>query len=61
MPVKMSSDIPLPMPRSVVVHPASMMKAVPQVRVRTHVRMNDHLLMVTMGEPVEVPVRVKRR
>ncbi len=33
MPVKMISDIPLPMPRSVICSPSHMMKAVPVVSV----------------------------
>ena len=40
MPVKISSDMPLPMPRSVICSPSHMMKAVPAVRVMTHIGMN---------------------
>ena len=36
MPVKMSSDMPLPMPRSVICSPSHMMKAVPAVSVMMH-------------------------
>ena len=34
MPVKMISDMPLPMPRSVICSPSHMMNAVPVVRLR---------------------------
>ncbi len=40
MPAKMISDIPLPMPRSVICSPSHMMNAVPVVRVRTVIKMN---------------------
>ena len=33
MPAKMISEMPLPMPRSVICSPSHMMKAVPEVRV----------------------------
>ncbi len=36
MPAKMMSDIPLPMPRSVICSPSHMMNIVPVVSVRTH-------------------------
>ena len=39
MPVKMISDIPLPMPRSVICSPSHMMKAVPVVSVSMVIRM----------------------
>ena len=58
MPVKISSDMPLPMPRSVICSPSHMMKAVPAVRVSTHMGMKPHFEMVTMEAPVEVFVRV---
>ena len=35
MPAKMISEMPLPMPRSVIISPSHMMKAVPRVRVST--------------------------
>ena len=35
MPAKMMSDMPLPMPRSVICSPSHMMKTVPVVSVRT--------------------------
>ena len=59
MPVKMSSDMPLPMPRSVICSPSHMMKAVPVVRVMTHIGMKAYLPMVTMDWPVLVLVRVR--
>ena len=38
MPTKMISDIPLPMPRSVICSPSHMMKAEPVVSVRIVIR-----------------------
>ena len=38
MPEKISSDMPLPMPRSVICSPSHMMNIVPVVRVRMHIR-----------------------
>ena len=40
MPVKISSDMPLPMPRSVICSPSHMMNALPVVRVSTVVKRN---------------------
>ncbi len=48
MPVKMSSDMPFPMPRSVICSPSHMMKAVPAVSVITHMGMKAAREMVTM-------------
>ena len=58
IPVKINSDMPLPMPRSVICSPSHMMKAVPAVSVRTHIGTNSHLGIVTMEEPVLVFVNV---
>ena len=38
MPAKMSSDMPLPMPRSVICSPSHMMNIVPVVSVSTHMK-----------------------
>ena len=38
MPAKMMSDMPLPMPRSVICSPSHMMNAVPVVSVSTVIR-----------------------
>ena len=38
MPAKISSDIPLPMPRSVICSPSHITNIVPVVRVSTHIR-----------------------
>ncbi len=43
MPVKMISDMPLPMPRSVICSPSHMMKAVPVV--------SDMIVMITKPKP----------
>ena len=37
MPAKISSDMPLPMPRSVICSPSHMMNIVPVVSVSTHI------------------------
>ena len=56
MPAKISSDMPLPMPRSVICSPSHMMKAVPAVRVMTHsgtklaARNGDHVLPDGAGQ-----------
>ena len=39
MPAKISSDMPLPMPRSVICSPSHMMNALPVVRVSMVIRM----------------------
>ena len=38
IPAKMISEMPLPMPRSVIISPSHMMNAVPEVRVSTVIR-----------------------
>ena len=48
MPVKISSDMPFPMPRSVICSPSHMMKAVPAVSVITHIGMNAPREIVTI-------------
>ena len=58
IPVKMMSDMPLPMPRSVICSPSHMMKAVPVVNVSTHRKRNRSDDMVTMVAPVELFVSV---
>ena len=42
MPAKMMSEIPLPMPRSVICSPSHMMKMVPVVSVRIVISRNPH-------------------
>ena len=43
MPAKMISDMPLPMPRSVICSPSHMMKAVPAVR--------DRMVIMSEAQP----------
>ena len=59
MPVKISSDMPLPMPRSVICSPSHMMNAVPAVSVITHSGRNSPLVIVTIVSPVAVLVSVR--
>ena len=42
MPAKISNDMPLPMPRSVICSPSHMMKMLPVVRVMIVSRMNEY-------------------
>ena len=48
MPVKMISDMPLPMPRSVICSPSHMMNAVPVVSVRIVIRMKPKPGLITI-------------
>ena len=57
IPVKISSDMPFPMPRSVICSPSHMMKAVPAVSVMTHIGMNALREMVTIDTDELVSVR----
>ncbi len=52
IPAKMISEIPLPIPRSVICSPSHMMKAVPVVRVTTVVRKNMKPALITIGSAV---------
>jgi len=52
MPAKMMSEIPLPIPRSVICSPSHMMKAVPAVSVMTVMRRNPQPGLMTMDAPV---------
>ena len=58
MPVKINSDIPFPIPRSVICSPSHMMNAVPAVKVITQSGRNAPLLNVTIDSPVVVLVNV---
>ncbi len=51
MPAKMISEMPFPIPRSVICSPSHMMKIVPVVRVRTVMRRNAHPGCGTSGAP----------
>jgi len=53
IPAKISSEIPLPMPRSLICSPTHIKKAVPAVSVMTVSARNPHGLIVEMttGEP----------
>ena len=51
IPAKMMSDIPLPMPRSVICSPSHMMNAVPVVSVSTVIRRKPHPPWYTSGRP----------
>src|SRR5665213_4272702 len=58
MPAKISSDMPLPTPRSVICSPSHMMNAVPAVSVRTQSGRNSALGMVTMPKAEFLPLCV---
>ena len=47
IPAKISSDMPLPMPRSVICSPSHMMKALPVVSVSMVIRMNPTPGLIT--------------
>src|SRR5216683_1643525 len=51
MPAKISSDMPLPTPRSVICSPSHMMKALPVVRVSMVIRMNEGPGCTTKSPP----------
>ena len=51
MPAKMMSEMPLPMPRSVICSPSHMMKIVPVVSVRTVMRRKPQPGCGTSGAP----------
>ncbi len=61
IPAKMTSEIPLPIPRSVICSPNHMMKAVPEVRVMTVIKRKPHPGFMTMTSPPgpRVPSRPK--
>ena len=52
MPAKMMSEMPLPIPRSVICSPSHMMKAVPAVSVMTVMRRKPQPGIMTMEAPV---------
>jgi hypothetical protein len=52
MPAKMISDIPLPIPRSVICSPSHIMKAVPAVSVMTVIMRKPQPGAITMEAPV---------
>ena len=56
IPVKIKSDIPLPMPRAVICSPNHMMKMEPVVNVNTVVKMNIGPGLVTSGGPFVIRV-----
>ncbi len=60
MPAKMISEMPLPMPRSVICSPSHMMKAVPAVRVIT-VRMRKLQPLASSGTTLSAPARTDSR
>ena len=51
MPAKMMSEIPLPIPRSVICSPSHMMKAVPAVSVMTVIMRKPQPVVMTMEAP----------
>ena len=58
MPAKISSDMPLPMPRSVICSPSHMMNIVPVVSVSTHISRKPQPGLKTSGSP---PARSSER
>ena len=52
IPAKMISEIPLPIPFSVICSPSHMMKAVPAVSVITVISLNAQPVLITMDVPV---------
>ena len=57
MPAKMMSEMPLPMPRSVMRSPSHMMKAVPAVRVITVMKVNHSVSLGTTTWSISTPLR----
>ncbi len=57
MPAKMMSEMPLPMPRSVMRSPSHMMKAVPAVRVITVMKVNHTESLGTTTWSISTPPR----
>ncbi len=56
IPAKMISDMPLPIPRSVICSPNHMMKQVPVVRVSSTMALNAQPGLSTSGNPPEMSV-----
>src|SRR5438552_2311800 len=61
MPAKMRSDMPLPMPRSVICSPSHMTKQVPVVSVSTVIRRNARPGLFTSGSPPAIRAERKDR
>ncbi len=61
MPAKMISEMPLPMPRSLICSPSHMMNAVPVVSVSTVIKRKPQPGSGTSGAPSGVVVRSRNR
>ena len=60
MPAKMMSDMPLPMPRSVICSPSHMTNAVPVDSVRIVISRNPQPAFVTRWNPLGVVLRSRK-
>ncbi len=61
IPAKMISEIPLPIPRSVICSPSHMMNAVPLVSVSTVIAWNCQPGLITVSGPKAPPWSEKER